>query len=433
MALARPEDRSQLETLFRTGIEAVDAKRCTARFLEEGGLEISRSHLKRIWIVGGGKATAAMAKAAEVFFLKEFPDYYSGGVIVVKEGHGLPLERIHCREAGHPVPDRRGEKGATELLARVKNTDPGDIILFLVSGGASALLPLPEKGVTLASKMAMTRILLECGADIHEINALRKHSSRIKGGKLVLTAPQARWVTLAISDVPGDSPESIGSGPTVGDSTTLQDCWTILKKYGIEAKVPREILEHLRKKASETPKPDQEPFSRNEYHIIAGNEDAVQTARKKAADMNYRVVPERTFLSQDVSRVAQFWRELKEKYDGEMEKPYVAILGGEPTVEVRGPGKGGRNMELAMRLAAVLPGKFTFLSAGTDGTDGPTDAAGAFSDETTDSRAREEGMALSEYLERNDSYPFFEKLGDLLVTGPTGTNVMDLEMLMIRD
>ncbi|MEE9167300.1 MAG: glycerate kinase [Candidatus Neomarinimicrobiota bacterium] len=439
MALARPEDRSQLELLFRTGVEAVDAGTSTARFLktdsgflEIGGFKISRPNLKKIWILGGGKATAAMAKVAEEFFLEEMPQAFAGGVIVVKEGHGLPLEHVRCREASHPVPNSQGEKGAIELLKQVAGTEPDDLILFLLSGGASALLPLPAKGIPLASKMSMTRTLLECGADIHEINALRKHCSRIKGGKLVRAAPGAVWVTLAISDVPGDSPETIGSGPTVGDPTTLNDCWSIVRKYGIERKLSPEILEHLQRESSETPKPGDELFSRTYYQVMARNKDAVNAAVKKAIGLNYPTVPESRFLSDDISQVTEFWKKLKERCDREMKKPFAAIVGGEPTVEVKGPGKGGRNMELALRLAGMLPGKFSFLSAGTDGTDGPTDAAGAFVDETTIPRARKMGMEWHEYLERNDSYPFFEKIGDLFVTGPTGTNVMDLQMLLVR-
>ena len=417
---------------------AVDAGDSTTHLLKAdsvtlhmGTYHISRAELDTIWIVGAGKATASMAKAAEAFFLREFPNLYSGGLIVVKDGHGIDLELIRCMEAGHPLPDTRGEKAAIELLKFVSRTHPNDLILCLLSGGASALLPAPAKGITLNDKTALNRELLKCGANIHEINALRKHCSNIKGGRLILAAEKARWITLAISDVPGDSPESIGSGPTVGDSTTLKDCWDIMKKYDLERKMPAPILHHLRKNTSETPEPDDPAFSRTHYEIVAKNSDAVKAAKDKARDLNYRVIEEEKFLSEDVSDVVNFWAEMRQRYDEDSQKPYVAICGGEPTVEVKGSGKGGRNLELALRLSTILPGEFTFLSAGTDGTDGPTNAAGAFVDQTTRLRARKAGLDIDGYLERNDSYTFFERLGDLFATGPTGTNVMDLQMLIV--
>ncbi|MFQ6674430.1 MAG: glycerate kinase, partial [Fidelibacterota bacterium] len=263
------------------------------------------------------------------------------------------------------------------------------------------------------------------------INALRKHCSRLKGGRLVQAGRKAAWVTLAISDVPGDSPESIGSGPTVGDSSTLTDCWNILKKYDLEESLPERILQHLNQESSETPKPDDTLFSSSRYEIVAMNGDAVRAARQRAEELAFSVEPDQRFVIEDVAEAAGLWSELKRHSDSALKKPYIIICGGEPTVKVKGSGKGGRNMELALRLAASPTGKFTFLSAGTDGTDGPTDAAGAFADETTLSRAEGVGLDLNDYLDRNDSYGFFQKMGDLFVTGPTGTNVMDLEMLVV--
>ena len=434
------KDRNLLQNLFFSGLAAVDARESVighlkpgATHLHVGQFQISYSDFKHIWIVGAGKATAHMAKAAEEILLDKFSSRYKGGLIVVKEGHGLPLKRVQCLEAGHPVPDKRGEEAASNLLAFVKKINQPDLILCLLSGGASALLPAPSEGLTLHDKISLTETLLRCGADIHEINTLRKHCSRIKGGKLVSAANKAWWLTLAISDVPGDSPESIGSGPTVGDTSTLIDCWNILKKYHIEDQVPANIHHHLTRDTSETPNPNETEFARTFFTIIAKNSDAVQAVKEKAEKNGFIVAPENCFFTQEVLEVAEAWKQLKQKYDSTIKKPYIVICGGEPTVEVKGDGLGGRNMELALRVATLFPGRFTFLSAGTDGSDGPTDAAGAFIDDTTLSRSKKSGISYTDFLNRNDSYTFFDRLGDLFITGPTGTNVMDLQILLVRE
>ncbi|MFQ6615581.1 MAG: glycerate kinase, partial [Fidelibacterota bacterium] len=233
--------------------------------------------------------------------------------------------------------------------------------------------------------------------------------------------------------VPGDAPESIGSGPTVGDPSTLEDCWRILEKHDLTDRIPASIIDHLSQERAETPKPDDPLFSRVLYRIVARNADAVGTARDRAQELGLKAVSGDRFVTGDVKDVASQWARAKKEVASPLPKPCLLVSGGEPTVTVTGSGKGGRNTELALRVATQLEGKFTFVSAGTDGTDGPTDAAGAFSDETTRLRAREAGLNPEDFLKRNDSYSFFKQLGDLLITGPTGTNVMDLEMLLVWD
>ncbi|MFQ6675903.1 MAG: glycerate kinase [Fidelibacterota bacterium] len=438
MSPARPRDRSHLEEIFQAALKAVDASRCVTRELTIerddlviGEVRIPRSRIGRIWIAGAGKGAAFMARGAEQFLEAHLEDRYAGGLVVVKDGHTTELNRVTCREAGHPVPDARGERAAGELLDLLRKVGEGDLVLFLLSGGASALLPAPVEGIPLSDKIALTGKLLACGADIHKINVLRKHCSRIKGGRLILAAQNARWITLAISDVPGDSPESIGSGPTVGDPSTLEDCWRIIDKYNLKNQLQPSILEHLSRENSETPKPGDPLFSRTRYRIVARNADAVRGAVGRANELGYRVAPDNGFVTGNVEDVAALFHRVKRETASSLPKPFIVIRGGEPTVTVTGKGKGGRNTELALRVASRLGGKFTFLSAGTDGTDGPTDAAGAFVDETTLARARTAGMDPDDFLKRNDTYSFFRKLGDLLITGPTGTNVMDLEMVLV--
>lgn len=429
-----------MEQIFQAALAAVDGSRSVSRQLNLDGDDlvigdqsIPLSRVGRIWIAGAGKGSAFMAKAAEEFLLAEVDDRYAGGLVVVKDEHGAELERVQCLEAGHPVPDMRGKKAAGRLLDLVRSVQRNDLILFLLSGGASALVPAPAAGITLDDKISLTEILLDSGADIHEINVLRKHCSRIKGGRLVKAAGNARWITLAISDVPGDSPESIGSGPTVGDSSTLEDCRRIIDTYNLQSQLPGSIIKHLSHPGAETPKPGDPAFSQTRYVVVAKNEQAVRAARSRAESLGYRDASSHRFVSGNVKDAASLWAQIKKKSAPSSGKPFAVILGGEPTVTVtgKGKGKGGRNMELALRVATLIEGKFTFLSAGTDGTDGPTDAAGAFVDETTLIRARNAGLDARDFLDRNDSYSFFKELGDLLFTGPTGTNVMDLELLVV--
>lgn len=420
MALARAEDRARLEACFRAALARVNAHSAVRQALQKRQDILEKNH-GRIWIFGVGKASAAMAQAAEDYFESK-SNPIAGGLVVTKDGHGLPLKHLPLLEASHPVPDERGMAAAERMMREVSAVPPSDVILFLLSGGASALLPLPSHGMTLHEKQHLTQSLLKSGANIHEMNAVRKHCSRLKGGRLALASKAWHLMTLAISDVPGDAPESIGSGPTVPDPTTLEQCRDILKRFKLTA--------HL--SDDETPKVGNAAFARTSYHIIACNRDAVEAAAAHGKASGLPVSPERQFFSESIDDAVLSWELLEQQVRRESKVPMLLVCGGEPTVKVTGSGQGGRNLELAMRLAMKLKGKFTFLSAGTDGSDGTTPAAGAFCDETTLARAQSAGLSAQAMLADNDSYGFFQTLGDVFTTGPTQTNVMDLQLLLLR-
>jgi len=436
--------RKAAESIVRAGIEAVDPEKLVSRSVkrEAGRLRIGSETLdlaefKRIMVVGAGKASASMAKAVEELL----GDRISQGLIIVKDGHGKPLEHIEVVEAGHPMPDNRGVEGARGMLSLVKeNARPDALILCLISGGGSALTPLPREPITLSAKQETTRLLLECGASIDEINTVRKHISNIKGGQLARAAAPARVISLLLSDVVGDRLDVIASGPTVGDTSTFADTKEVLEKYGILERVPqsvRGIIENgIKGVIPETPKPDDEIFKRVSNIIIGSNRNAVEAALAKASSLGFHA----TILSNCISGEArEVGREfaamaLKARASSDPVSPPACILaGGETTVTIHGNGKGGRNQELALSAAVELSDAkdVVIASVGTDGTDGPTDAAGAIIDNTTLARAHAKGLDATDYLNRNDSYNLLKPIGDLLFTGPTGTNVMDLMVALI--
>jgi glycerate-2-kinase len=438
VTLKRPQDQTLLAELYWAGVHEVQPQAILPKYfnlkgndLHIGAFSSPISQIERIWILGAGKAAASMAQIAEEFFLGHLEKKYAGGMVITKEGHEKSLKRIECLTGGHPIPNSRGEKAATKLLHSIETMSAKDLLVFLLSGGASALMPMPSDGISLADKIKLNEILLKSALNIHEINTLRKHCSQIKGGHLVQKASKIPMVTLAISDIPGDVAEMIGSGPTLADSTTLKDCWEIIQKYNLD--LPATILNHLKKGSSETPKPQDPIFKKNSFQIIGRNQDAIKAAQDWARKKPGSVVSENHFFTENIIQVAKNIAILKERYDGELKKPYVLITGGEPTVKINNPGKGGRNMELALHCAQKINGKFTFLSAGTDGTDGPTEAAGAFVDETTRTRANEKSLDLNRFLDQNNSYNFFKTLEDLFIPGPTGTNVMDMHVLIVHE
>ncbi len=317
-----------------------------------------------------------------------------------------------------------------------------ELVICLISGGGSALSPAPVEGITLAEKQEVTRLLLACGATIHEINAVRKHISQIKGGQLARLASPATLITLVLSDVVGDSLDVIASGPTVPDTSTFADCLEILRKYRLSDTVPVAIRRHLEAGVAgavpETPKPGDPVFSRTQTVIIGRNLQALEAASRQATALGYRPLILSSAIEGETREVARVHAGIAKEVlaSGHPIRPPACILsGGETTVTLRGQGKGGRNQEFALALALDIdhmPG-IAALSAGTDGTDGPTDAAGAFADWTTCARAEQHGLPPREALEHNDAYPFFERLGDLLITGPTQTNVMDVRIILITD
>lgn len=377
---------------------------------------------KRVLVVGAGKATAQMAVAIEGLLGPRI----SSGLINVKYGHTAALQRVEINECGHPTPDDAGWHGAQRIAEIARDARKDDLVICLISGGASALLPLPADPLTLADKQALTRKLLACGADIHEMNTVRRHYSAIKGGQLARLAYPATVLTLILSDVIGDDLNTIGSGPTAPDASTSADALGVLRKYGIEVAHP----------PVETPKPGDAVFRRVQNVIAGSNRLAMEAARKEARRLGYKTLVLSSLIegeTRDVARVhAAIAREIVATGQP-LQAPACVISGGETTVTIRGNGLGGRNQEFALAAAIDISGlsNVTIASAGTDGTDGPTDAAGAIADGGTVTRAARRGLDARAFLANNDSYHFFEPLKGLIKTGPTGTNVMDLRLILV--
>jgi glycerate 2-kinase len=384
----------------------------------------------RIFVLGCGKAGAAMAQVVEEIL----GDRISAGLVVVKDGHLAPTRIVSIVEAGHPVPDARGERAAGGLLALATSAGERDLVLFLVSGGGSALTPAPASPVTLAEKQAVTRALLEAGATIGELNAVRKHLSRLKGGQLARTAAPAAVLTLVLSDVIGDPLDVIASGPTAPDPTTFGRALDVLRERGVLAAAPATVRERLtagaRGAITETPKPG-DPLFRRVANAVIGNNALIATAAvERARALGYRPQLLTRELQGEARSVARQLVELARS----LPPPACVIASGETTVTVRGRGRGGRCQEFALAAALLVesePG-ITVLAAGTDGTDGPTDAAGAIVDGSTVERARRAGLDARVALDDNDAYHVLRATGDLIVSGPTNTNLLDL-YAVLRD
>jgi len=392
--------------------------------------------ISRLIVVGAGKATPAMAAAAEEIL----GDHITAGAINTKYEHTVPLARIATTECAHPVPDEAGVAGTEKILSLLQDVDGDTLVLCLFSGGGSALLPAPAEGLSLADKQETTQQLLACGATIDEINAVRKHLSRVKGGLLARQAQPARLVTLALSDVIGDPLDTIASGPTYPDSTTFVYCLELVDRYGLRQRLPAAVRQRLeagaRDDLPETPKTDDPCFSRAATHVIGNNALAIAAARDRACELGYQALVLSTRIQGEAREVAAVFAAVAQEVcsaDRPVSRPACIIGGGETTVTLRGNGKGGRNQELALAAAVRLDGweGVTLLSGGTDGTDGPTDAAGAVVDGQTLSRSRHLGLSASDFLARNDSYHFFAALDDLVITGATSTNVMDLQIILV--
>lgn len=435
--------REDALAIFASGIDAVDPERAIKNhvrlednYLVVGKTTIDLSRFARISVMGAGKASAAMAQAMEEILGERL----DSGIVVTKYGHSLPLNKVEVIEGGHPVPDEAGFRGAQKIVRFLERRDEKDLVFFLISGGGSALLPHPYEGLVLEDLKALTKILLEAGANIHEINTLRKHLSKIKGGRLAKIASPATLISLILSDVIGDDLDSIASGPTVPDRSTFQGCLDILDKYQIREKMPFAVSEIFQKgvrgEIEETPKPGDPVFERTHNLIIGSNIMAVRAAAKKAKELGYRPLVLSTFIegeTRDVARVHVAIAKEILNSGNPIGCPACVLSGGETTVTIRGKGKGGRNQEFVLAAALDIEGLegVMVLSAGTDGTDGPTDAAGAVADGTTVARARKRGMDPARFLRENDSYPFFQALDDLVITGPTYTNVMDLRIVLV--
>ena len=439
--------QSCLRPLYESALSAVDPKEAVHGFLRRRGDQLQAgsqrytlSSFRKIFVVGVGKAGFPMAQAVEEIL----GDRLEGGFVIVKHGHGGSLGKIRIWESGHPEPDEAGLQGSEELLRFLrKHVRTEDLLLVVLSGGGSALLPSPAAGITFEDKRQATNVLLRCGADIHEMNTLRKHLSRIKGGRLIEYAQDATVVGMMLSDVVGDDPSSIASGPTTADPTTFADCLRIVEKYGIQSELPQAVLDYLRegheKRVVETPKPGDGRFERVRNTVIGSNILALQAAAQKAPSLEMAPLILSSSIygnTADVARVHVAVAQEVVQTGNPVRPPCCLISGGETTLKVSGNGKGGRNMEFVLWCAreiqhwdSQLP--VLFASLGSDGTDGPTDAAGAVATPLTVNRAAQMELSIQDHLTRNDSYHFFSALGDLIVTGPTQTNVMDLRFVLI--
>ena len=434
--------RAALE-IFGAAVQAVDPAAAIHRHMKRegarltiGGEVLDLAAVRQIVVIGLGKAGASMAVAVEEILGERI----QRGVVVTKYGHVQPMKTIRLHEAGHPVPDEAGIAGAQAILACVKGLGSEDLVLVLISGGGSALTPAPVGGISLAEKQALTKALLACGADIREMNILRKHISRIKGGQLARAAQPAQVRTLILSDIVGDPLDAIASGPTVPDPTTYADALGILDKYRIRQEIPAEIRTHLEAgaagKVSETPKPTDPLFARVKSLMVASNIQALEAAKAEAQRLGLRAMILSSFVEGETRDVARMHAALALEVlasGNPVTPPVCFITGGETTVTLKGKGKGGRNQEFALAAALDIAGlrDVVVLSAGTDGTDGPTDAAGAIADGDTLERAVAAGLKPRAALDGNDAYPFFERLSDLIITGPTRTNVMDVRLVLV--
>ena len=399
--------------------------------LEVDGQRYDLASYRRVLVVGAGKASAAMAVAVESLLGERI----SGGSVNVKDGYTLPLKRVRLHEAGHPVPDARGLKGTEDILRLLDDVREDDLVLTVLSGGGSALLTAPVEGVSLADVQELTDQLLRCGATIHELNAVRKHLSRVKGGQLARVAARAAVVSLIVSDVVGSSLDVIASGPTAPDASTFADALDVLRRYGLTARVPPAVaaylLEGQRGERPETPKAGDPAFARVQNVIVASNRLAAEAALARARALGLQALLLSTYIegeAREVGRILAALAQEEAQHGHPLPRPACLIMGGETTVTVHGGGKGGRNQELVLAAAPAIDGLagVVVASLATDGSDGPTDAAGALADSATLSRARAAGLDPLEALAENDSYHFFSALGDLLITVPTMTNVNDL-------
>jgi len=431
--------------ILDAALAAVDPARAVARYVRLRGssLRIGRraydlSRIGRIFVVGAGKAGASMAAALEAIL----GDRLTAGIVTVKYGYTLPLTRVQLVEAGHPLPDDAGRRGADAILDLLTGVTADDLVLCILSGGGSALLPSPVPPIALEEKVEVTALLLRSGATIREINTVRKHLSRIKGGALARAAAPARLAVIVLSDVIGDPLDAIASGPASPDPTTFADALEILERYGLEDRVAPAVLEVLRAGAAgrgiETLKPGDPTFANVDVVVIGSNRVAAAAAARKAAALGYASLLLTTCLEGEAREAARVLAGIgrSARLSGiPASPPACLIAGGETTVTVHGTGKGGRCQEFVLSAAQAIDGwPATVIAAfGTDGTDGPTDAAGAVADGATIERARALGLSARRALAGNDAYPFFAALDDLIVTGPTNTNVNDLYLILVGD
>ncbi len=432
--------------ILKAAIAAVDPENAVKSFLSFSNNTLSAGDEKynlneyhRVVVVGAGKASAPMAKAVESIL----GDRINKGTVVIKYGYGMLLDRIELIEAGHPVPDENGLAGTQKIADLLDACTENDLIISLISGGGSSLLPMPAQRISLAEKRKVTDEMLKCGADIHEINTVRKHLSSSKGGGLARIAYPATVINLMLSDVIGDDMDVIASGPFVPDSSSFNDALGIINKYELWDRLPVSVIERLKAgsegRIPETPKEGDPIFEKITNIIIGSNLMACNAAKKEAESTGYHTIILSSAIEGDTTEVAQAHITIARQIilsGNSASLPACIISGGETTVKIKGSGKGGRNQEFALVSAKEIAGmdkNIIVLSGGTDGSDGPTDAAGGIVDTKTAARGKAKGLDIDTYLADNDSYNFLKQTGDLLVTGPTRTNVMDVRILLISN
>lgn len=440
-----PDLRAMAAHLQHAALRAVDPAEAVYKFISRVGDQLlidthaySLRNFERVFVVGAGKAAMPMADAV----CEVLRDQLSGGVIITKYQHvdrALP-DQVRVHEAGHPVPDQHSIDATHELAALLRSATTRDLIIAVISGGGSALMALPADGLSLADVQATTQLLLRAGATIHQINSIRKHLDDIKGGGLARLANGTAIVTLILSDVIGDDLSVIASGPTVPDPSTFADAWRVIENFNLIDQLPPAVRARLERglngAIADTPKPGDAIFERVQTVIIGSNARAAQAAELAAKQLNFNTLLLSTFIQGEAREVAQVAAAIAKeihRHNRPVAKPACVIWGGETTVTLKGHGLGGRNQELALAAAIAIDGLPNTLIAalGSDGTDGPTDAAGAIVTDDTLSRARAIGLDAHAHLADNDAYHFFRPLGDLIVTGPTGTNVNDLLFILV--
>jgi glycerate 2-kinase len=437
--------RSVAQQLQQAALEAVEPAEAVYRVLTRVGNSIlvndrayDLGQYDRILIVGAGKASIPMADAvAEVL-----RDRLTGGVVITKYQHTDRSlhSSLRVHEAGHPVPDQNSINGARDMQDRLRDLTARDLVFCVLSGGASALMTMPAENISLEDLQATTKLLLRAGASIDQVNAVRKHLDLIKGGGLARLAGEAALISLVLSDVVGDDLSVIASGPTAPDRSTFADAWRVIDRYGLIDQLPQSARNRLElgksNRIADTPKPGDPLFANDQIVIVGSNRLAAEAAETLAKKLNFNTLLFSTFVQGEAREVAKVAAALAKEIiasERPVKRPACIIWGGETTVTVKGQGKGGRNQELALAAAIAIDSLPNVLieALGTDGTDGPTDAAGAIATGETLSRARDLNLDARTYLANNDAYHFFQPLNDLIITGPTGTNVNDLLFLLI--
>jgi len=437
--------RAHLRNLFQAAVDAVDPRRLMRRVVqvERAQLLITEERdtpqirtfplAGRILVIGAGKGAGLLAQELE----SVLDERLAGGVVVIPRGQTAELHRVAVVQGEHPLPGPGSAAGAARIASLLAQKHPSDMICFCLTGGASSLLVSPAPGISLDDKLAVNRLLLACGADIHAVNTVRKHLSQVKGGGLARWAFPATLVSFILSDVVGDDLSTIGSGPTAADPSTFHAAWAVLQRYDLLEKVPPTVLAHLRQGCAgatpETPKPGDAVFAHVHNFLIGSNQLALNAAAAAARRWGFATQILDEPLSGDTNAAAHAFARTLRILLHTCQVPMCVLAGGETTVYVTGQGKGGRNQEFALMVAQEMQGEsnWALLSVGTDGIDGPTDAAGAFVESRSLDRAREQGLDPVATLKENDTYPFFAALGDLFIPGPTGTNVMDIKIALL--